>query len=194
MEQRAREFDDLHARFADFLARSEPRKEAWRYPCGLLAARARKNCLQMAEVMVGEDDPQLMQRLLYGARWEADEAWDQMERFVCRAVWRRRGHRRGALDGPSEEGYQVVGRETAMQRYSAKDRELPSRGLAELLQPPQLSLSGPATVPGGGLVPEWERRQDGGVPEDVTFKTKPQLALEILKRAWSQGVSVAWVT
>jgi hypothetical protein len=53
--------------------------------CALLAPVARKSCWQMAEV-VGEDDPQSMQRLLYSARWEADEARDELQRSTrdCR--------------------------------------------------------------------------------------------------------------
>ncbi|MFW6116277.1 MAG: IS701 family transposase [bacterium] len=41
---------------------------------------------------------------------------------------------------------------------------------------------------------DWERRQEARVPEDVVFRTKPQLALEMLKHAWAQGVPMAWVT
>jgi SRSO17 transposase len=32
------------------------------------------------------------------------------------------------------------------------------------------------------------------VPEGIAFQTKPQLALEMLKGAWLQGVPTAWVT
>jgi len=41
----------------------------------------RKNCWQMAEA-VGEQDPQPLQRLLYSARWDADEVPDELQRFV----------------------------------------------------------------------------------------------------------------
>jgi SRSO17 transposase len=41
---------------------------------------------------------------------------------------------------------------------------------------------------------DWDRRQEARVPDDVVFKTKPQLALGMLKHAWAQGVPMAWVT
>ena len=62
-------------------------------------------------------------------------------------------------------------------------------------------------APGGGrtfldrrlyLSPEWcadeQRRRQARVPAGVTFKTKPELAVEMLGYAWAQGVPMAWVT
>lgn len=45
---------------------------------------------------------------------------------------------------------------------------------------------------------EWaedaERRQEAGVPQEVRFATKPQLARRMLERAFATGVPAAWVT
>ena len=38
-----------------------------------------------------------------------------------------------------------------------------------------------------------ERRREAGVPEDVSFRTKPQLAQLTLERALESGVPVGWV-
>ena len=38
-----------------------------------------------------------------------------------------------------------------------------------------------------------ERRKQAGVPEDVTFQTKPDLAMAMLEHAWANGVPMHWV-
>jgi SRSO17 transposase len=47
------------------------------------------------------------------------------------------------------------------------------------------------------LPEEWiedeERREEAGVPEDVEFKTKPELALEMIKEAKKNDVEFGWV-
>ena len=40
---------------------------------------------------------------------------------------------------------------------------------------------------------DWERRREAGVPEDVSFRTKPQLAQLMLERAVESGVPFDWV-
>jgi len=45
---------------------------------------------------------------------------------------------------------------------------------------------------------EWmndsERRKEAGVPEELTFKTKPQIGLEMIQEATAAGVPYQWVT
>ena len=40
---------------------------------------------------------------------------------------------------------------------------------------------------------DWERRREAGVPEEVSFRTKPQLAQLMLERALASGVPFGWV-
>jgi SRSO17 transposase len=41
---------------------------------------------------------------------------------------------------------------------------------------------------------DWQRRAEAGVPEGVTFQTKPQLARIMLQRAIEAEVPASWVT
>lgn len=56
-----------------------------------------------------------------------------------------------------------------------------------------------ALVDGDVYLPEdWaedrERRKEAGVPEEVNFRTKPQIALDLLRRTIEAGVELRWLT
>jgi SRSO17 transposase len=193
MERWAREFEDFHARFAHLFARSEPREEAGQYLRGLLAPVARKNCWQMAEV-VGEDDPQSMQRLLYSARWEADGARDELQCFVVERFGEESGI--GVVDetGFLKKGTKSVG---VKRQYSGTAGKVENCQVGVFLS--YFNGRSYTFLDRRLYLPEdwcrdWKRRQEARVPDDVTFKTKPQLALEMLRHAWAQGVPMTWVT
>ena len=193
MVQWAEEFEDFHARFTHLFTRREPREEAGRYLRGLLASVERKNCWQMAET-VGEGNPQPMQRLLYSAHWEADEARDVLQCFVIEEFGDAEGI--GVVDetGFLKKGTKSVG---VKRQYSGTAGKVENCQVGVFLT----YFNGRAYTFLDRrlyLPEEWcadgERRQEAQVPRDVRFKTKPQLALEMLKHAWSQGVPMAWVT
>ena len=193
VEQWATEFEDFHARFAPLFARSEPREEARQYLRGLLAPVERKNCWQMAEI-VGEDDPQPMQRLLYSAHWEADEARDELECFVIERFGDEGGI--GVVDetGFVKKGTKSVG---VKRQYTGTAGKVENSQVGVLLtyfnRRAYTFLDRRLYLPEDWCTDE-ERRREAQVPDDVTFKTKPQLALEMLEHAWAQGVPMAWVT
>lgn len=193
LDQWAQEFEDFHARFAPLFARSEPRAAARRYVRGLLAPVARKNCWQLAEV-VGEKDPQALQRLLYSAHWAADEARDELQRFVIEEFGDPGGIVVIDETGFLKKGTQSVG---VKRQYS---------GTAGKIENCQVGVF--LTYFNGRsytfldrrlyLPTEWcqdvERRKAARVPEEVEFQTKPELGLEMLEHAWAQEVPLAWVT
>ncbi len=72
---------ELHARVSRRFRRPEVRDRARRYLSGLLGRVDRKNGWQMAEQM-GEAGPQGAQRLLNGARWDADGVRDDLRSYV----------------------------------------------------------------------------------------------------------------
>src|SRR3712207_6124592 len=73
--------DALHARIAARFRRPEVRARARRYPAGLLERVERKNGWQLAE-QLGERHPRGVQRLLDGARWDADVVRDDLRASV----------------------------------------------------------------------------------------------------------------
>jgi SRSO17 transposase len=193
LDQWSTDFEDFQARFAPFFARSEPREAARRYLRGLLAPVQRKNCWQMAEA-VGEKDPQQMQRLLYSARWGEEGARDELQCFVVEQFG-------------DEEGIGVVD-ETGFLKKGSKSVGVKRQytGTAGKVENSQVGVFLTYFAPGGRtfldrrlyLPQEWcedeGRRREAQVPHDVSFKTKPELAVEMLEHAWEQGVPMAWVT
>ncbi len=73
--------EGLHARIAHRFARAELRERVRRYLSGLLERVERKNGWQLAEA-IGEAGPQGIQRLLNGAKWDADPVRDDLRGYV----------------------------------------------------------------------------------------------------------------
>src|SRR5918996_1405739 len=73
--------EGVHARVAPRFARAEPRQRALAYLRGLLSPVERKNGWQLAE-QAGEGTPDGVQRLLNGARWDADAVRDDLRAYV----------------------------------------------------------------------------------------------------------------
>jgi hypothetical protein len=69
--------DGVQARIGSRFARSEQRARVGRYLEGLLSPVERKNGWQLAE-RAGEARPYGMQRLLAGAKWDADAVRDDL--------------------------------------------------------------------------------------------------------------------
>jgi SRSO17 transposase len=193
IDQFAAEFESFHARFARFFVRSEPREAARRYLRGLLSPVARKNCWQMAEAM-GDRDPQAMQRLLFGAQWDADAVRDELQVYVVERFGEAGGI--GIVDetGFVKKGSKSVG---VKRQYSGTAGKVENCQIGVFLT--YCSGRGSTFLDRRLYLPEeWcqagERRREGRVPEEVVFQTKPQLAMDMLERAWAGGVPMEWVT
>jgi SRSO17 transposase len=193
IDQYAAEFEAFHARFAHLFVRSEPREAAQQYLRGLLAPVRRKNCWQMAEAM-GQKDPQAMQRLLFGAQWDADAMRDQLQRFVM--------ERFGEVDGIGiidETGFLKKGTKSVgvKRQYSGTAGKIENCQIGVFLT--YYSRQGYTFLDRRLYLPEeWcqdlQRRQEARVPDEVIFQTKSQLAIQMLEHVWAQGVPMEWVT
>jgi SRSO17 transposase len=185
--------DELHARIAGRFARREPRARARGYLQGLLGGVERKNGWQLAEAL-GERTPDGVQRLLNAADWDADLVRDDLRAYVVEHL----GDAAGVLivdeTGFVKKGTKSVG---VARQYS---------GTAGRVENCQIGVFLAYTSPRGRafldrelyLHREWaddpERRREAGVPEEVAFATKPELARRMLARALDAGVPAAWVT
>src|SRR5258707_9357089 len=160
---------------------------------GLVSPVGRKNGWRRAE-HAGEARPYGMQRLLAGAKWDADAVRDDLRASVLEQL----GDPRAVLvideTGLLKQGTKSVG---VNRQYS---------GTAGRIENCQIGVFLTYAAPQGHVLldrelylpREWaddpDRRQEAGVPTAVTFATKPQLARRMLERALAAGVPAAWVT
>ncbi len=185
--------DALHARIAGRFRRAEARARAKRYLAGLLDRVERKNGWQLAEHL-GEAGPQGVQRLLNGAGWDADAVRDDLRAYVVEQL----GATNGVLiideTGFLKKGTKSVG---VQRQYSGTAGRIENCQIGVFVA--YASDAGHAFVDRALYLPEtWAddpaRRREAGVPDAVTFATKPKLAQEMVARAFAAGVPAAWVT
>jgi SRSO17 transposase len=184
---------ELHQRIGGRFGRVEPRRRALAYLRGLLSQVERKNSWWLAE-QAGEQTPDGMQRLLNGSGWDADAVRDDLRDYVVEQL--------GASDAVlvlDETGFVKKGdRSAGVQRQDT--------GTAGKQENCQVAVFLAYAAPGGValvdrdlyLPKSWTddrvRCRAAGVPDEVGFKTKPQLGQAMLERALAAGVPFRWVT
>jgi SRSO17 transposase len=183
----------LHARISPRFARAEPRRRALAYLRGLLGNVVRKNGWQLAE-HAGERTPDGMQRLLATADWDPDLVRDDLRTYVVEYL----GDPQAVLvvdeTGFCKKGTTSVG---VQRQYSGTAGKVDNCQLGVFLA--YASAKGRGFIDRELYLPEsWtddpERCRAARVPEQVEFRTKPQLAQLMLARALDAGVPAGWVT
>lgn len=178
--------------FAGRFGRVEPRRSAAGFVGGLLSQVEVKTCWQIAE-HAGHRRPDAMQRLLYRSVWDADGARDDLRDLVVG----RLGHPDGVLiadeTGDLKKGVRSVG---VQRQYS---------GTAGRIENCQVGVFlAYATGRGHTLIDRrlylpvsWtgdrERCAAAGIPVEVEFATKPDLAAEMVTAAVQAQVPARWV-
>jgi SRSO17 transposase len=184
---------ELHERIGRRFGRVEPRRRALAYLQGLLGQVERKNSWWLAE-QAGEVTPDGMQRLLNGSEWDADGVRDDLRDYVVEQL--------GDPDAVlvlDETGFVKKGdRSAGVQRQYT--------GTAGKQENCQVAVFLAYAAPGGValvdrdlyLPKSWTddrmRCRTAGVPEEVAFKTKPQLGQVMVERALAARVPFGWVT
>ncbi len=172
--------------------RREVRDRVTRYVVGLLEPIERKNGWQMAE-QLGELGPRGVQRILSGSQWDADAVRDDLRGVVIEQL--------GTPDGVlivDETGFLKKGTKSAgvQRQYSGTAGRTENCQIGVFLA--YGSAAGRAFLDRELYLPEdWladpQRCREAGIPEEVTFATKPALAIRMLDRAFTAGVAAAWV-
>jgi SRSO17 transposase len=181
------------AKWRPHFRRSTAHRHACAYLRGLLSGAERKNGWQLAEE-TGYSQPRAIQRVLDRSVWDAEAVGDELRAFIVAEL----GDPAGVLV-VDETGFLKQGRKSVgvKRQYSGTAGRIENCQIGVFLG--YASTKGRAGLDRALYLPqEWaedtERRAMAGVPEDLPFQTKPQLALAMLHRALDGGVPAAWVT
>jgi SRSO17 transposase len=179
-ERAATTLTELHARMKPCFARPGPFAQARKYVAGLMSDLPRKNGWTIAE-HAGDDSPDRMQRLLNHAVWDTDAAAAVIRGFVVE-------HLRGgdlAVGALDESGHQKQGSASA----GVKRQYMGCAGrVANGVNTVYCTFATPGghTLVGARIwipaeqLTDLDRRAGLGIPDDVEFATKPQLAQAIV--------------
>ena len=187
------DLDGLLARLSRLYSRRESRRHAEQYVRGLLAPLQRKNGWTIAEY-VGESEPKALQRFLNLTPWNVAELLElnrdyAMEHFASEAAILVADPTGFAKKGKKSVGVQrqysgTLGRVDNCQiatflAYVTPDRD---RVLLDrrLYLPQESWLADPA------------RCAEAGVPDDVSFTTRPEQVAEMIDAAVAAKVPFAW--
>lgn len=187
------EFDVLNGRISRIFHNKSGRENARKYLSGLLSSAQRKNGWQLSE-NVGEKTPYALQQFLYRGSWSAESLRDELRSYVAETI----GSEEGVLV-VDETGFLKQGKKSCgvKRQYSGTAGRVENCQIGVFLT--YASGKGYAAMDRRLYLPEeWindaVRRKEAGIPEEVTFQTKPQLAMEMIRQAHEAGVPFAWVT
>ncbi|MEV7395460.1 IS701 family transposase [Streptomyces sp. NPDC091215] len=179
-------------RIAGRFARVEPRRRVRRLVLGLLSDLPRKNCWTLAE-HAGDASPDGMQHLLHRAKWDADAVRDDLRSYVVEHL--RDDEAVLVVDetGDLKKGTATVG---VQRQYTGTAGRIENAQVAVYLV--YSAEHGHAAIDRALYVPRsWtddpDRCRAAGIPDDLSFATKPQLAARMILRALDAGTPAQWV-
>jgi len=177
------------ALFADCFGRKEPRELLWLYVRGQFSDLRHKNAEAIA-LKFGEA-PRTLQRFLESIKWDEEKLVDYTQKLV--ATQHAHSAAIGIID---ESGVPKSGEHTAgvdrqwCGNLGKVDNCVVGVHLVYAAPGFQCLLGSRVYLP-----EDWandpERRKQNHIPEEVQFRTKPQIALEQIDRALGNGIAVA---
>ena len=179
-------YRELMQRIAPEFPTSSGIANAEKYIKGLLSPIERKNGWQIAEA-VGETTPYALQQFLYRGQFNADNLRNHLRDYVNEKL----GETDGVLvvdeSGFLKQGKMSVG---VKRQYSGTAGRVENCQIGVYLS--YASVKGHAVIDRRLYIPEdWfqtpERCRKAGVPETITFQTKPQMSLGMIQSATEAG-------
>jgi SRSO17 transposase len=184
---------DVARRLGPYVARAQSRHRGQAYLQGLLSEAERKNRWPVAAVC-GETTPDGFQYWLSRADGDADAMRDELRRYVIQHL----GDPHGVLvldeSGVLKKGehWAGVARQDSGTAGTVENGQI-GVFLSDASPLGHALLDRERSLPKGGTE-DVERCRQAGLPTDRACATKPQLARQMLTRAFAAGVPATWVT
>ena len=188
-----KEYNKLTQRLEMIFASEAGFQNMRKYLKSLLGNAERKNGWQISEYL-GETTPYAMQQFLYRGRFSADNLRDELRSYVSENL--------GEEDGVivvDETGFLKQGKHSCgvKRQYSGTAGRVENCQIGVFLT--YSSSKGHSPIDRRLYIPqEWiddsPRLEKARVPKTLTFRTKPQMALEMIQEAAVAGVPYGWVT
>ena len=186
-------FNEVLDLIAPHFARHEPLRHAGALMLGLLSDLGRKNCWTIAE-RSGHCSPHGLQHLLSRAVWDADAVRDDLRRYVIDQL----GDADAVLvldeTGDVKKGTRTVG---VQRQYTGTAGRIENAQVAVYLAyaaPKGHTLIDRRLYLPKGWADDPDRRAVAGVPEQVEFATKPELATKMITEALDAGTPARWAS
>lgn len=187
------EFDEVLGRVSSLFVHPSSRRHAEQYVRGLLSPIARKNGWTIAEY-VGEKEPKALQRFLNLATWDADDLCD----VVCDYGMKHLADPNAVLVA-DPTGFAKKGRKSAgvQRQYSGTLGRIDNCQIGTFLayvtsRRERVLVDRELYIPEKAWFGDRQRCAEAGIPEDLTFATRPRQVAVMIDRVRDRGVPFAW--
>lgn len=191
-ERVEKEMQELKSRMQKCYYSKSGLNEAEKYIKGLMSRAERKNGWQMSEIL-GESTPYRMQQFINRGRWSADELRDVLQKYV-----KEKFQNESAVLVVDETGFLKQGKMSAgvQRQYSGTDGRIENCQIGVFMNyavnDKFCCIDRKLYIP-RQWTDDKERCSKAGIPEEYQFRTKTQMALEMIKRAYENGIPFEWV-
>lgn len=190
-EKVEKEMQELKSRMQKCYYSKSGLNEAEKYIKGLMSRAERKNGWQMSEIL-GESTPYRMQQFIGRGRWSADELRDVLQKYV-----KEKFQDESAVLVVDETGFLKQGKMSAgvQRQYSGTAGRIENCQIGVFMN---YAVNDKFCCIDRKLYTpkQWtddkERCSKAGIPEEYQFRTKTQMALEMIKRAYENRLPFEW--
>lgn len=186
------ELDCFIERYLPLFGRAENHEHASRFIQGLLAGEERRNIENIAEAVAG-GVVRTMQKFVAQACWDDGDVLSELRWHVAEEFGDEE-----AIINVDETGFPKKGTKSVgvKRQYSGTLGRVDNCQIGVFIN--YCSTHGHTLIDRRLYLPqEWaedvDRREVAGVPQGVIFRTKPELALEMIQVAVNEGLRFRWV-